>query len=488
MKAVMVMFDSLNRRMLSPYGCEWTHTPNFQRLAERTVRFDNCFVGSMPCMPARRELHTGRYDFLHREWGPLEPFDDSMPEILHRSGVHSHLVTDHYHYFQDGGANYHCRYKTWEFFRGREGDPWKGNLTDSVEVPPIVGNRDPDWWRQEFVNRSYMPTVADHYQTRTFDAGLEFMTTNAKEDDWFLHIETFDPHEPFFSHSRFKDLYRHEFPGPHYDWPRYGRIDGETPEEIEHLRLEYAALVSMCDWSLGRVLERMDELDLWEDTMLIVNTDHGFFLGEKGWLAKVCMPFYNEVAHIPLFIWDPRCGKQGESRSSLVQTVDIAPTLLDYFGLETDPAIQGRSLAATIASDETVRQAGLFGAFGGHVNLIDGRTVYMRAPAHKDNRPLFNHTLMPARMNDRESPSLTAQADWAGPYSFSKGCRVMRFPRETWIRAHDFGNLLFDLDSDPHQENPIDDPDRERIAAEKMVELMREAESPPEQYERLGLL
>ena len=58
----------------------------------------NAFIGSFPCMPARREMHTGRYNFLHRSWGPLEPFDDSMPESLHQNGVHSHKVTDHHHY------------------------------------------------------------------------------------------------------------------------------------------------------------------------------------------------------------------------------------------------------------------------------------------------------------------------------------------------------------------------------------------------------
>jgi hypothetical protein len=81
MRAIMVMFDSLNRHMLPPYGAEWVHAPNFERLYERTVTFDNSYVGSMPCMPCRRELHTGRYNFLHRSWGPLEPFDDSVPEI-----------------------------------------------------------------------------------------------------------------------------------------------------------------------------------------------------------------------------------------------------------------------------------------------------------------------------------------------------------------------------------------------------------------------
>jgi arylsulfatase A-like enzyme len=61
--------------------------PNFERLGEKTVTFDSSYVGSLPCMPARRELHTGRYNFLHRSWGTMEPFDDSMPEILKMNGI-----------------------------------------------------------------------------------------------------------------------------------------------------------------------------------------------------------------------------------------------------------------------------------------------------------------------------------------------------------------------------------------------------------------
>ena len=92
MKAVMVMYDSLNRHMLPNYGCDWTLAPNFVGLGERAVTFDNHYVGSMPCMPARRELHTGRHNFLHRSWGPFEPFDDSTFTILKENGVYTHLV------------------------------------------------------------------------------------------------------------------------------------------------------------------------------------------------------------------------------------------------------------------------------------------------------------------------------------------------------------------------------------------------------------
>ena len=135
MKAIMVMYDSLCRRYLSVYGCRDIRTPNFERLAARAVTFDNCFIGSMPCMPARREIHTGRHNFMHRSWGPLEPFDDSMPAMLSKAGVHTHISSDHKHYWEDGGATYHNRYTTWELARGQEGDAWKGD----IRIPDASG-------------------------------------------------------------------------------------------------------------------------------------------------------------------------------------------------------------------------------------------------------------------------------------------------------------------------------------------------------------
>ncbi|SPT50160.1 sulfatase-like hydrolase/transferase [Actinomadura madurae] len=206
----------------------------------------------------------------------------------------------------------------------------------------------------------------------------------------------------------------------------------ETPEQVQHLRYEYTALLSMCDHSLGRVLDTMDELGLWDDTFLIVCTDHGFLLGEQGWWGKNLVPWYDETIHTPLFIWDPRSGVRGERRRSLVQTIDFAPTLLEFFGLNPPPDMQGVPLRETIAADTPVREAGLFGAFGGHVSVTDGRYVYMRACAAPDNRPLAEHTLMPTHMRARFRPEELRGAELAGPLPFTKGVPVLRglFDRE----------------------------------------------------------
>ncbi|MFZ1755724.1 MAG: sulfatase, partial [Caldilineaceae bacterium] len=488
MRAVMVMFDSLNRRMLPPYGCDWTHAPNFARLAERTVTFDNCYVGSMPCMPARRELHTGRYNFLHRSWGPIEPFDNSMPQILRENGVYTHLSTDHYHYFEDGGATYHNRYTTWDFHRGQEGDPWIGQVKQPEIPPTVAGRGEHPRWRQDWVNRPFMRREEEQPQPQTFAAGVDFIRRNAGEQDWFLQIETFDPHEPFFSQQHYKDLYPHEYSGKHFDWPPYRQVE-ESDEEVEHGRLQYAALLSMCDHYMGQILNLFDDLKLWDDTMLIVCTDHGFFLGEHDWWAKNNMPLWSEVAHTPLFIWDPRSRVAGERRQQLTQMIDFPATLLDFFGVDLPAEMQGIPLGGTIADDAPTREALLFGYHGGPVNVTDGRYVYMRAAAG-DNTPLYEYTVMPTHMNKLFDAGELPVWDKAEPFAFTKNCPVMKIPgRAAHVAptAHALGNLLYDLQSDPAQENALADPAQEQRMVEQLVRLMKESEAPREQYQRLGL-
>ena len=497
MRAIFVLFDTLNRRFLPPYGATDVVAPNFTDLAERAVTFDNAYGGSMPCMPARRELHTERHNFLHGGWGPLEPFDDSVPELLKRAGVYTHLVTDHQHYWTDGGATYHPRFNTFEFFRGQEGDEWKGHLT----APPVPDGQAPtvtnaDLRRQDRINRLYLESEADHPQTLTFDAGLHFLHTNANEDNWFLQIETFDPHEPFFTYEDYRKLYAAggvgesaaypPYEGPELDWPDYVRVS-ESPETVAHVRSLYAALLTMCDRSLGRVIAALDEHDMWDDTMLIVGTDHGFLLGEHDWWGKNTPPFFQETIHLPLFVWDPRSRKAGERRTALVQTIDLGPTLLDFFGQGLTPDMQGVPLAATVERDAEVRDAGLFGIFGGHVNVTDGRWVYLRAPVEPGNEPLAEYTLMPTLMRGRMPVEALRQVTLEPPFAFTKDVPTLKVPGAAWSDPHVFGTMLFDLEVDPGQQHPLIDDVQELRLATLMRDLMVANAAPEEQFQRMGL-
>jgi len=487
MKVVTVMFDTLNRRYLSPYGCDWTHTPNFDRLAKRSVAFDRSYVCSMPCMPARRDWHTGRPNFLHRSWGPLEPFDDSMPQMLKQAGVQTHLATDHYHYFEDGGCTYHTKYATWEFFRGQEGDPWKGQTAD----PPIPDNAIGNLTRQEYVNRQFMRSADQQPQSKTFKAGLEYIHRNHADDNWMLHIETFDPHEPFFSQREYHDLFAEHYEkyrGRFFDWPKYEPVEDETPEEVEHLRFQVAALTAMCDAKLGDVLDAMDEHEMWDDTMLIVWTDHGFLLGEHEMFAKCWMPMYEEIAHTPFFVWDPRSGKKGERRQAVVQpAIDLPVTLLRAFGQEPTDDMTGCDLAATIADDSSVRQTAIFGMHGEHLNVTDGRYVLMQAPEDPQTHPSYEYTLMPTHMRGPfTTEELAGKIELSPPFKFTKDCSVMRIPGRKWFR-NEHQTALYDVEADPGQVSAIDDAKvRDRLLA-AATEIMQQCDAPSELYERFGM-
>ena len=490
MKAILLTFDSLNRHLLEPYGCDWTKTPNFRRLADHTVAFDNFYAGSLPCMPARRELHTGRYNFLHRAWGPLENYDDSMPGILRANGIYTHMVTDHWHYWEEGGANYLNRYNTYEFARGQEGDPWKGKV--KFDVPKALDGRKDASGRQEYINRTFMQDEKDQSIAVNFANAIGFIEDNRTEDNWFLQIDEYDPHEPFFSPEKYKELYPHEYSGPLFDWPGYHPVR-ETAEQVKHCRYEYAALLSMCDAYLGRILDLMDRYDLWKDTMLIVNTDHGFLLSEHNWWGKILMPYYNEIAHIPFFIWDPRLGLKGERRDSIAQTIDIPPTILDFFGIGIPGDMQGKSLYETLRSNAKIRDYALFGQHGFHVNITDGRYVYMKAPRKEFRDEDYNYMMIPNSYPDVVTPEIMKTAELHPGFSFTKGAPLLKLKGGSVVKIPNFppaelydNDLLYDLDQDPTQNTTIHDPETEKRLGAAMIEMMRENDAPKDQYERIG--
>ncbi|WP_449551280.1 sulfatase [Lelliottia amnigena] len=493
MKVVMLMFDTLRRNKLPAYNMDAFPLPNFKRLEAKTVRFDNFYVGSMPCMPARRDLHTGRLNFLHRSWGPLEPFDDSIFEIMKKHGVYSHLITDHQHYWEDGGATYHNRYNSYEFMRGQEGDLWKAKIG-------FAGAHALDSWKNaeplrrnmiehDQINRSYIREEKDYPQARCYQAGLEFLTENYQQDNWFLQIESFDPHEPFYVPDRFKYQVDPDLVNNPDDWPEYSSTERiNNPQKVTNGEKHYQALMLMCDEYLGRVLDFFDEHNMWQDTMLMVNTDHGFMFGEKEWSGKSVMPVYNEIAHVPFFIWDPRSRCAGESRDQLAQMHDVAVTLLDAFGIEKTSTMTGQSLTPVLTQQKAIKSEAIFGYFGAHVTITDGRFVYMRGSQSPENKPLYEYTLMPMRMRRLFTLSELKDAGLHPGFTFTHHIPVLKIPGSAgFYSSYAHGNLLFDLAHDEYQERPIYDPEREALFIRKLSAAMTHADAPQDEWCRLGI-
>jgi hypothetical protein len=169
----------------------------------------------------------------------------------------------------------------------------------------------------------------------------------------------------------------------------------------------------------------------------------------------------------------------------------LGPTLLRYFGLEPTPTMLGRDLSPVVDHDRPVREAGLFGIFGGHVNVVtcsdqaNERYVYMRAPTNAENQPLNAYTLQTTRLR---SASTTPTLTLSRPFSFSKALPLFQLPIPPGHgQAAEQGTLLFDLNRDPHQQQPLADPALEQRMVDHLIRLMQACDAPVEQYERLGL-
>ena len=505
MRVILVLYDSLVRNALECYGGMDISTPSFQRFAKRAVKFDTHFVGSLPCMPARRDMHTGRLNFLHRSWGALEPFDNSVSELLRASGIYTHLVSDHYHYWEDGGSTYHNRYSSWEFIRGQEWDKWKAMVVPPVErfkklyhsLQQPVGAS--DGRMQAMINREYIKDEKQYCCPRTFEAGFQFLDQNRNADNWLLHLECFDPHEPFSAPERFRKLYPTGYNGPILDWPRYKRNE-EDEILVKELRANYAALLSMCDEYFGKLMNYMDQHSMWDDTALILTTDHGFLLAEHEWWGKNRMPFFNELANIPLLIYHPNNKKQaGERRLSLTQTIDIMPTLLDLFKVSHPEFVEGKSLLPLLEKDLKIREAAIYGMFGAGTNITDGRYTYFRYPEDMTKQDLYEYTLMPMRQKSLFPKEVLAEAILVRNFKFTGGVPLLKLPAQRNIKGQPVGHkgqgggyedtttVLYDLFDDPGQQKPLRDEVIEKRLLQKLSDLMRENDAPSEAFVRLGL-
>jgi len=501
MRTVFVLFDSLNRLALGSYGGTQIATPNFDRFARRAVSFDNHYVGSLPCMPARRDIHTGRLNFMHRSWGPLEPFDNSLPEILKKAGIYSHLISDHFHYFEDGGATYHNRYNTWEFVRGQENDPWVAMVKPPIErfkekYSDHHYNAPGDFKRRQHqINREKMVAEADFPGPQCFERAFRFLDENRGADDWMLHLECFDPHEPFHAPDRFKEAYRTAYNGPIIDWPKYGPVK-ENKLEIAEIRANYAALVAMCDAYFGKLLDYFDAHDMWKDTCLILTTDHGFLLSEHDWWGKNQTPYYEEISHIPMIVHHPdHTSRAGTRVRALSQTSDLMPTMLEIFGLPIPSETTGTSVLPLIAGAPG-REAIIFGMFGGPIGITDGTYSYFRYPRDLFDETLGEYTLMPTHLSGFFNSNELKTATLAGPFDFTKGLKLMRYSAlnessrapgpNNRVQAQ-FKSAIYDNARDPNQLNPIDMPAIEAKLKDAAVRLLRAHDAPREYFEWLTL-
>lgn len=508
MKTIFILCDTLNRRMLECYGAaDPAIMPNLARLARRSVVFDSHWCGSAPCMPARRDILTGRLNFLEKPWGGMEPFDQSMPDILATKNVHSQMFADHAHYLIPGGENYTKGFTAWDVYRGQEGDPvWVRPDQGGIRAERRPAGFKGVYSEAEKENRGRFRTEYEYPSVKTLWNASQWLEDNHEADNFLLWVEAFDPHEPYDAPRHYLDLYEKDgdYDGPDWTHPSYDYNEFDEAETA-HLRRRCKAVMTMLDRHLGELFDVLDAHDMWEDTLVVFTTDHGFHLGEHGYMAKNYMPPYNEVFHIPFLIAAPgvapgRCG-------AVTQSIDVLPTVMEWYGISPDVLqypIHGKSLWPLLRGEaERVREDAIFGYFGKQVGYTDGRYTYFRAAKDKADRPLYVYTAVPTVLrqfygaNDAVDVADYDKIEMGRFLSWTQ-YPVYRFPADIihWTNAsQEFScrspfneeTVLFDLDTDYAQERPVDDPALEARLTERLRACMQRHDSPAEQFTRLGL-
>ena len=259
----------------------------------------------------------------------------------------------------------------------------------------------------------------------------------------------------------------------------------------------YIALIALCDHLLGNVLDYFDENNLWEDTSLILTTDHGFMLGEHDWWAKNRMPLYEEISHIPLFVYHPDYkSKAGERRTALTQTIDLMPTILDIFQAPIPTEVEGKSLLPLIEKETELRKSAIFGYWGGGVNLATERYTYFSYPENMKTQELYQYTLMPTHMTKPFSLEELKEASLAPPFKFSKELPLLKVPHKSKAdskthsyhfpeKMEDTQSAIYDVSIDPQQSKKIEDVEvKERLNAE-LLRLIKENDAPTEALLRM---
>ena len=354
---LLVMTDDQQHSQMSCAGHALLRTPNMDRLANEGTRFSHAYCTNSICAPSRASVLTGCYSHVHGIRGNSEKADavevldpdlPTFPQLLKQAGYRTGLV-----------GKWHLRQAPRGF------DEWKVLPGQGVYFDP------------EFLIKGQSTQQSGYATDITTDFALDFL--RRQEDGPFcLLYQHKAPHRPFTPAPRHATM----FEGTR--WPKPSSYDDDyatrrVAAEARDMRFEISLAgdyddlpadlsqpqrrewifqrfvkdhhraVYGVDENLGLVLDYLDSSGLSEDTLVLYTTDNGYFLGEHGWYDKRFM--YEPALRIPLLIRYPRLGHPGRVEHRPALNVDIAPTLLDFAGIEVPEEMQGRSLRPLLEGD-----------------------------------------------------------------------------------------------------------------------------------------
>ncbi len=450
MNVIWVISDSLRRDHVGAYGNKEIITPSIDAFAEKSVRVDRHYIAGFPTMPTRADYMTGRWTMSYMQWEPLFKDEILLPEILANNGINTAAIVDTPFYVRVN-MNYDQGFRTFCEIPGQLNVQWhEGTKGENGHVVhSIYGGDIRSDWRYE----------SDYFAPQTFIKAMEWLERHYKEN-FFLYVDTWDPHEPWDPPQYYRELY---WPGHDGDqaMPIYGywpKTPGLTEEKVKKAHASYCGEVTMVDTWFGYLMRKIENLGLLDNTAIIFTSDHGYYFGEHGGLLgkmvfardkKTGMPingiwsaspFYEEVTHTPLIIYMP--GVAPTAYKGLTSAVDLMPTVLDIMGQKIPSRVQGKSLLPMIKD-----------------NRVPGRDYLISAHPFINANDTLRSVDGTLRTTEKDSTATVTTDEWTLLYNTEAGM-----------------SELYNLKSDPGQEKNLikENPDKARELHKLLVDYMRE--------------
>ena len=404
---LFIISDDLTDTALSCYGNTVCQTPNIDAIAKQGVRFTKAYCQGTYCGPSRASLMSGYYPHAIKMLGyktPRPMIGDRMmwPEFFRQHGYYTARVSKLFHMGVPGGIEQGGHgeddQRCWTERYNSRGPEWKA----AGQGWTLEGN--PDRTVPVKGGNTFVVVEADgddlaHSDGRTAEKAAELIKKHSQRP-FFMGVGFVRPHVPFVAPKKYYKSFPYDsmklpkkLAGDWDDIPAAG-INYKTSKnmkmDLEQQRKAvggYYASVSYMDAQVGKVMKALEESGVADRTIVIFTSDHGYHLGEHDFWAKVSL--HDESARVPLIISVP--GKQPAVCDSLVELLDLYPTLANLCGLKAPVRLQGKDISRLLDNpNKTVRDAA-FSVNGKGYLLRTTEWAYMRYGANgKNGEELFD--------------------------------------------------------------------------------------------------
>ena len=347
---VVIITDTFRYDNLRNLAERPIRTPELDKFAdERATSVEKFYMGSFPTIPHRTDFATGVLGWPHYGWQPIDVSGPNhIAKLIGQAGYATQLIVDCPHLFN---SRFQHDFDAAFQHRGQEGDKPLLHLNDPIKtVTPTRKTRTQPMFRghplvdtHRWTNRYYR-READTFSAKTSATTIQWLEENSQSDPFFLWVDFFDPHEPWDPPEYLVRRYHRHYDGPPMMHPNYGPSSAYTTEELQNLWAHYAAESELVDRAIGRILQKINDLEIWDNTIVVVMSDHGMSIGEHGRTGKSNItaedirywPIYPEIGHAILMVAGGEI-PSGNRLEAIVQPIDLLPTLCDLANLEINP-------------------------------------------------------------------------------------------------------------------------------------------------------